>query len=219
MKRTTIVSSGLALLVGVQLTACGDDATDSTAPVITLVGNAQIEVAYASLFGDLGAVATDDVDGELSVSVEGSVDTSAPGAYRLTYTATDASGNTTTTSREVIVLEDENLTSSVSRPQNPVVSSFFDGRLCEADYWSDTPEILSAGLGFSDIIGIPEPQMTEEVALAAGGAWSQDIDCGTDQGNYTSTTVQNQVAQAYIMRTPYGALKDGALGLDGIVSG
>lgn len=216
MKHAALLTSLAVFSVAAQLTACGDDATDTTAPVVTLVGNERIEVAYASRFGDLGAVATDDVDGELNVSVEGAVDTSVPGAYQLTYTATDQSGNTATKAREVIVLEDENLTSSVSRPANPVVQSFFDGRLCEADYWSDEPTILSAGLGFSDIIGIAEPEMTEEVALAAGGAWSQDVDCGTDQGNYTSASLQDQVAQVYIMRAPYGELEDGALGIDGL---
>ncbi|MEO0603328.1 MAG: immunoglobulin-like domain-containing protein, partial [Myxococcota bacterium] len=184
--------------------------------MITLVGNERIEVAYAAIFGDLGAVAIDDVDGELGVDVAGSVDTSTAGTYQLPYTAADASGNTATATRDVVVLEDEDLTSSVAPPQNPVTATFFDGQLCNADYWSDTPTILSAGLGFSDIIGLPEAEMTEELALAAGGAWSGDIDCGTDQGNYTSASLQNQVGQAYIMRTPYPALRDGALGIDGL---
>ena len=33
-------------------------------------------------------------------------------------------------------------------------NTFFDGVLRDADYWSDEPKILSAGLGFCDIIGI-----------------------------------------------------------------
>src|SRR5690606_4383223 len=118
--------------------------------------------------------------------------------------------------REVVVLEDESLGSNVSRPANPVVATFFDGRVCSADYWSEEPAILSAGLGFSDIIGVAAPALTEDVARAAGGAWSSDIDCGADTGNYTSTSIQSQVAQVYVMRTPYGQLKDGALGIDGL---
>ena len=214
------------LLVAAHLVGCsdssGDRPTDSavpgdaTSPVITLNGRARIEVAFGAMFDDLGARAIDDVDGEVAVTTEGDVDTSAPGTYRLTYTAIDAAGNTASASREVAVLEDEDLTSSVSRPMNPGASSFFDGHLCSADYWSEEPKILSAGLGFSDIIGVPEPQLTLDVVRAAGGAWSQDIQCGSDLGNYTSTTIQSQVAQGYIMRTPYGDLKDGALGIDGL---
>jgi poly(3-hydroxybutyrate) depolymerase len=216
MNRAVVNAIGIALVMAAQLVACSHDATDTTAPVITLVGDESIDVVYAAVFGDLGAVAVDDVDGEVEVIVAGTVDTSVPGTYLLTYTATDLSGNTSTASREVLVREDENLTSSISRPMNPVVSSFFDGRVCEADYWSDEPGILSAGLGFSDIIGVDEAEMTEEVARAAGGAWSGDIDCGTDQGNYTSTSLRSQVSQVYITRAPYGDLQDGALGIDGL---
>ncbi len=141
------------------------------------------------------------------------------GNYQLTYTATDAAGNRSAMFREVMVLEDESLTSTVASPTNPVVGGVFDGQLCEADYWSSEPAILSAGLGFSDIIGVAEPQLTEDVVRAAGGAWSSDIDCGTgpaDVRNYTSTTTQALVGQVYLMRTPYGPLKDGALGIDGL---
>ncbi len=111
---------------------------------------------------DLGAEAFDDVDGEIDVATQGDVDTSVPGSYPLTYTATDISGNAASASREVLVLQDESLSSSVSRPENPVVASFFDGQLCSADYWSEEPEILSAGLGFSDIIGLAESELTED---------------------------------------------------------
>ncbi len=35
---------------------------------------------------------------------------------------------------------------------------------------------------------VPPEELTEEVVRAAGGAWNEDIDCGTDLGGYTSTT-------------------------------
>jgi poly(3-hydroxybutyrate) depolymerase len=235
--KMTWITKCAPLLIAAQLTACGSsdgeadgpaneevpsngeapgNGADTTAPEITINGRARIEVAYAAVFEDLGAGAIDDVDGEIDVVTEGEVDTSVPGSYPLTYTATDMSGNAASASREVVVLEDESLTSSVSRPENPVVASFFDGHVCSADYWSEEPEILSAGLGFSDIIGLAESELTEDVVRAAGGAWSGDIECGDDTGDYTSTSLQTQVAQAYIMRSPYGELKDGALGIDGL---
>ena len=37
-----------------------------------------------------------------------------------------------------------------------VQNQLFDGALKEADYWSDEPVILSAGMGFEGIIGWPE---------------------------------------------------------------
>ena len=96
-------------------------------------------------------------------------------------------------------------------------TTFFDGDLIGADYWSDEPKILSAGLGFSDIVGVPAPALTEELVRQAGGAWLTDIECDTtNAGVFTSTSTQQQVGAIYILKTPYGELKDGAIGLDGL---
>jgi len=65
----------------------------------------------------------------------------------------------------------------------------FDGALKEADYWSDEPLILSAGMGFEGIIGWPE--VNEETVREAGGSWYGSVMCtnGEDPpaGAYTST--------------------------------
>ena len=44
-------------------------------------------------YEDAGAAATDNVDGSVTVTTSGGVDTSSPGVYVLTYTAKDAAGN------------------------------------------------------------------------------------------------------------------------------
>ena len=65
----------------------------------------------------------------------------------------------------------------------------FDGVLKEADYWSDEPVILSAGMGFEGIIGWPE--VNEETVREAEGSWYGSVMCtnGEDPpaGAYTST--------------------------------
>jgi len=50
-----------------------------------------------------------------------------------------------------------------------------DGRLEGADYWREEPMILSGGMGFEGIIGIPE--LTEEAVREADGAWISDLTC------------------------------------------
>lgn len=50
-----------------------------------------------------------------------------------------------------------------------------DGTLVAADYWGDEPVILSAGLGFDNIIGLPE--ITEETVRNAGGTWYGSLTC------------------------------------------
>lgn len=99
----------------------------------------------------------------------------------------------------------------------PVLPPFFNGSLVGADYWSDDLKILSAGVGFSDIVGIPSATLDQNLVEDAGGAWLTDISCNANNtGFFTLTSIQNQVNGTYILQTPYGDLKDGAIGLDGL---
>ena len=66
---------------------------DTTAPVITLVGSATITLDWAAAYIDAGATATDNVDSSVTVNRSGSVNTSKPGVYKISYTASDAAGN------------------------------------------------------------------------------------------------------------------------------
>ncbi|MFZ1386585.1 MAG: immunoglobulin-like domain-containing protein [Thiolinea sp.] len=78
---------------------------DSTKPVITLNGEATVELTVGDAYVDAGATATDDVDGSINVTTTGSVDTTAAGTYILTYSATDTAGNVADTlTRTVIVV-------------------------------------------------------------------------------------------------------------------
>ena len=231
INKVTFPLNCIALILASQLTGCGSDGdndnisvetdttssapTDNTPSVITLVGNESIEVVYNAAFGDLGAEAHDDTDGAITVTTQGTVDTSMPGTYELTYTATDASGNWSQATRTVVVLEDNSQSAIITTPQAPF-SFFYDGVLKGADYWSEEPQILSAGMGFDGTVAIDAPELTIDSVRAAGGAWSSDIYCGSGAQNHTATSTRTQVARAYIIQAPYGELKDGAIGLDGL---
>jgi len=105
---------------------------------------------------------------------------------------------------------------TVNYPAGPL-GTFFDGDLIEADYWDTIPRILSAGMGFADIGGIPAPAVTEALVQQAGGAWLSDITCDTTNvGFFTTVTTQQQLGAVYILQTPYGPLQDGSIGLDGL---
>lgn len=78
---------------------------DRTAPTLTLNGNATETVEQCGTYTEAGAVATDAVDGNLTsaIIISGSVNTAKVGDYTLTYSVSDAQGNTTTKTRVVQV--------------------------------------------------------------------------------------------------------------------
>ena len=74
---------------------------DTTAPVITVIGDNPATVELGATYTDAGATA----DGGETVTSSGTVDTSTVGTYTITYTATDAAGNTGTATRTVNVVD------------------------------------------------------------------------------------------------------------------
>lgn len=76
---------------------------DNVPPVISLVGSASISISEGSSYSELGATAADVVSGSRPVVISGSVNTAVPGAYTITYTATDAAGNIASRTRTVTV--------------------------------------------------------------------------------------------------------------------
>lgn len=69
------------------------------------------------------------------------------------------------------------------------LSQLHNGELVAADIWRDEPMILSAGMGFDNIIGVPE--VTEEIVKEAGGSWYGSLTCqnGEEASARHKTTV------------------------------
>jgi hypothetical protein len=90
------------------VTVTGPCSPDTAAPTITLAGANPLIIECQGLFTDPGATAVDDcpIPGTpVAVVPSGTVDPSIPGSYTITYTATDASGNTATATRTVNVVD------------------------------------------------------------------------------------------------------------------
>jgi hypothetical protein len=107
--------------------ASGNDATatrtvnvvDTTPPVITINGDSPATVECHTSYTDAGATASDACGGSFPVTVSGSVDVDTPGAYTITYTATDGT-NTGTATRTVNVVD--TTAPVISCPANIVVT-------------------------------------------------------------------------------------------------
>ena len=74
---------------------------DTVFPVITILGDNPATVELGSTYTDAGATS----DGGETVSSSGSVDPNTLGTYTITYSATDAAGNTSTATRTVNVVD------------------------------------------------------------------------------------------------------------------
>ncbi len=76
---------------------------DNVAPVITLKGKNPLTLYKYYTYNEPGAIVTDNVDRDISVEIEGSVNTSIPGTYTITYRAEDKNKNVSIKHRTVIV--------------------------------------------------------------------------------------------------------------------
>ena len=105
---------------------------DSTAPVITLKGQAVVTVDAGTEYVDAGATATDKVDGDLTsfIAVNNPVDTSKPGTYMITYNVTDKADNAAAeVTRTVQVVNAAPPSLTIERNANGTVTVTFDGNL------------------------------------------------------------------------------------------
>ena len=107
----------ITLITTLFLSACGGGSdpdpdpttptstSDTTAPVITVTGANPVNVQLNESYTDAGASAEDVVDGVVSVTTTGTVDTGTVGTYTITYTSSDAAGNSTSETRTVNVID------------------------------------------------------------------------------------------------------------------
>ena len=97
----------VALSAFVFLVSCKQD--DTTPPKFKMNGASSITLSLNSPFNDPGVTAEDDEDGTITVTSDISPtnpDINLTGHYIITYTATDAAGNSDQITRDVIVVND-----------------------------------------------------------------------------------------------------------------
>jgi hypothetical protein len=88
--------------------------------------------------------------------------------------------------------------------QRSVLMQLTDGRLVEADYWREEPVILAAGMGFDNIIGLPDT--SETTVREAGGSWYGSLRCTS--GTTPSSGLRTSAAEADTVRVGYEGYAD-----------
>lgn len=132
---------------------------DVTPPTITLLGDNPLTICQNPVppFVDPGATAVDDLDLNPSLTVTGNLDTSSVGQYTITYTATDASNNTSVETRTVNVVADTEppvITLQGPNPKNVALNTAFtDPGATVTDNCDPTTTIYGAGTVNTSVTG------------------------------------------------------------------
>ncbi|KRT57715.1 protein of unknown function (DUF5011) [endosymbiont of Ridgeia piscesae] len=144
-----------------------------SAPVITLLGDNPMTLQAGETFVDPGATANDTFDGDLSGSivVSGVVDSSTAGSYTVTYSVTDAAGNSASASRSVEVVDSSDPVITLEG-DNPVAieagTPFIDpGASAEDDVDGDITDRILVD-GEVDVETAGSYQLTYTVSDSAG---------------------------------------------------
>ena len=78
--------------------------------------------------------------------------------------------------------------------------------IINADIWNRKPEMMAAGLGFENIIGVPglstsDVPLSRTLTVLAGGAWNSNVHCPDGQtpplASYTSAATPSSVRSLY----------------------
>jgi hypothetical protein len=105
---------------------------DKVAPVITLKGEQSMTIHVGDVYEDAGATAHDNVDGDISGSIQvvTTVDTSKPGNYKVTYYVKDRSGNyAAAVVRTIEIIKIGLPALSIVRNANGSITVTFEGNL------------------------------------------------------------------------------------------
>lgn len=194
---------------------------DTTAPVITLVGDASVNLTVGDVYTDPGATALDNVEGDITfhITVTGlPIDTSAPNTFTIQYNVSDTAGNQATElTRTVKVNPAENIVSTettgkvnafrimtsqvlgdtiVANPVTPVsaVSTIYPSKFYNTDGTAPTKHIFANGVE----VGVVTGSRTDAVARSVA----------TDHLTGSSvTTNQGGAKEEVLDYFPFGAVR------------
>ena len=132
---------GTKSATGTQNTKKTQSQNDTEKPKITLFGDSTITLEVGDSYKELGAMAIDNIDKDISnkIKISGEVDTTKVGTYKVKYTVSDSSNNKSSITRTVIVKENENSeknkkeTKDVTKPQIEFSNPNAYQRICTGD--------------------------------------------------------------------------------------
>lgn len=145
---------------------------DVTKPVITLLGEASVQLVKGSNYTDAGATAADDRDGDITDRIDATItqdgktvltlDTSAAGSYVYHYNVTDTAGNTAAEVTRTVTVKEAELPPEVIPTPTPTPAPTATPAPTEAPVWTAAPAVTPSPTAAPS----PSPQ-TEKVLTSA----------------------------------------------------
>ena len=144
-----LVALGIVLLDNV--TEDSSTPPDTVFPVITILGDNPATVELGGTYTDAGATS----DGGETVTSSGSVDTNTVGTYTISYSASDAAGNTSTATRTVNVVDTTApvVTVTGDNPATVELGATYTDAGATATDLSGTVTVTSAGTVDTNTVG------------------------------------------------------------------
>ena len=198
MKKQLFTIAAIAVAAGVfTLSSCKKD--DLTAPSITITGGNTMSVtlsttAGANVWTAPTVTATDDQDGDISTSVTASADpdVNTKGVYTVTYTVSDAAGNTATQDLTVNVVNSvENFAGMYNVHDTvPTIAAFNYTMNISTDNTVSGKIHFNTGVYNTSVVGYACYQSNTTITATIAGAVvalpSQTVGpIGTDNSNHT----------------------------------
>jgi hypothetical protein len=131
--------------------------SDTTKPVVTMLGAANFPVECGTPFNDPGATANDACVGALPVGPSRSVNTSQRGSYQVYYRATDPSGNQGEAGPRTVNVQDTQAPTMALKGANPMPlecgTNFVDPGADATDLCQGTLTVLASGAVNKQVVG------------------------------------------------------------------
>lgn len=159
---------------------------DKDPPVITILGDNPYRIELGETYQDPGATAVDDTDGDVTTSIQTTIDvnTNLKGIYHVTYAVTDQEGNSIEEVRTVIVFNsvdfltgDWDVTDHKVDPQgNPTQSDYVETIIpsdsINGRFWVSTFGSYTNGIVYINKVTGSEYEIPQ-----------QEVQCGTPSKN------------------------------------
>ncbi len=100
-----------------------DSLPDETAPIITVLGQNPTKHKLGDTYVDSGAEAIDDLEGNISssIQVESTVDINQAGEYQVTYSVMDSAGNNAISKQRVVIVMEGQCYDDTTKPEISII--------------------------------------------------------------------------------------------------